>query len=138
MRIGIASGHSRNTNITQRRFEWERCSEAEIVLVQLLTAVGPDVVQPTDELYDIENNPALQAKIRLFNDSQVDFALELHLNGGGGDYSAAIYWDSEGSEWPILAHDRRPTAELLPSLAGLSERHPDVRGNRRTGLQGQR
>ena len=113
MRIGIASGHSRNTNITRRRFEWERCSEAEIVLVQLLTAVGHDVVQPTDELYDIENNPALQAKIRLFNERSIS-----HWNcistAGGGDYSAAIYWDSEGSEWPYpgarSAPNRRATS----------------------------
>ena len=98
MKIGIASGHSCNTNNPQRLFECKRCAEAEIVLVQLLGAAGHDVVQPAGELYDLENDPALQAKIQLFNETDVDVALELHLNGGGGDYSTAIYWDNEGRE----------------------------------------
>ena len=96
MKIGVAAGHSRNTDIPQRFFEWERCAEAETVLVQLLTASGHDVARRTCELYDLENDPALQAKIQLFNEADVDVAVELHLNGGGGDYSTAIYWDHNG------------------------------------------
>ena len=62
MKIGIASGHSHNTHIPQRLFEWERCAEAETVLVQLLSSAGHDVVQPAGELHELENNPALRAK----------------------------------------------------------------------------
>ncbi len=96
MRIGVASGHSRNTDIPQRLFEWERCAEAETVLVQLLAAAGHVVVQPEAKIYDLENGPALNSKIRCFNEAVVDLAVELHLNGGGGDYSTAIYWDHGG------------------------------------------
>ena len=96
MKIGVASGHNRNTDIPQRLFEWERCAEAETVLVQLLAAAGHAVVQPDDQIYDLKNNPALKFKIQLFNEADVDIALELHLNGGGGDYSTAIFWDHEG------------------------------------------
>ena len=108
MKIGIASGHSRNTGIPQRLVGWERCAEAETVLAQLLTAAGHSVVQPAAELYGLENNLALQAKIQLFNDPEIDVAVELHLNAAGGDYSTAIYWDNEGVEssaGKILAAD---------------------------------
>ena len=96
MRIGVASGHSRNTDIPQRLFEWERCTKAETVLVQLLAAAGHAIVQPDGHVYGLENNPALRSKIQVFNEADVDLALELHLNGGGGDYSTAIFWDHEG------------------------------------------
>ena len=29
---------------------------------------------------------------------ELDVALELHLHGGGGDYSTAIYWDNKGAK----------------------------------------
>ena len=96
MKIGVASGHSRNTNIPKRLFEWERCAEAETVLSQLLAAAGHGVVQPEDQIYDLENNLALRSKIQCFNEAAIDLAIELHLNGGGGDYSTAIYWDHDG------------------------------------------
>ena len=97
MKIGLASGHSRNTDIPQRLFEWERCAVAETPLFQLLAAAGHDVVQLHNQTYDLENDPALKSKIRLFNVAEVDMAFELHLNAGGGDYSTAIYWDHDGA-----------------------------------------
>ena len=51
------------------------------------------MIQPSREIYDLDNNASLRSKIQLFNESEVEIALELHLNGGGGDYSTAIFWN---------------------------------------------
>ena len=93
MKIGIAAGHSMNTDNPERRFEWQCCFEAELRLSRLLQAEGHEVVRPPRDLFQLENDAALLAKIDLFNTADVDVAVELHLNAGGGDYSTCIYWD---------------------------------------------
>ena len=87
MKIGIAAGHSMNTDNPERRFEWQCCFEAELRLSRLLQAEGHEVVRPPRDLFQLENDAALLAKIDLFNTADVDVAVELHLNAGGGDYS---------------------------------------------------
>ena len=46
MKIGIAAGHSMNTDNPERRFEWQCCFEAELRLSRLLQAEGHEVVRP--------------------------------------------------------------------------------------------
>ena len=93
MKIGVAAGHSITLDNPERQFEWVRCYEAAVRLSALLFAEGHEVVAPGREIYELENDSALLAKIDLFNQAEVDVALELHLNAGGGDYSTCIYWD---------------------------------------------
>ena len=45
-------------------------------------------------VYELDNNDALRRKVEYFNDANVDLAIELHLNGGGGNYSTVIAFDS--------------------------------------------
>jgi|GEM_PF-2637489 N-acetylmuramoyl-L-alanine amidase len=54
---------------------------------------GWDVVRVNGGIYDLPNDPALRQKVGYLNRSKVDVAVELHLNGGQGTYSTAIYWD---------------------------------------------
>ena len=93
MRIGIATGHTQNTNIKERLWEWEVCIRAQDQLVKLLDAAERDVVTPPHSVYDLANGAGLRQKVKCFNEAgALDLAVELHINGGGGDYSTCLYW----------------------------------------------
>jgi len=95
MKIGVATGHSHRTNITERRFEFTVCRKVDRHLQYLLASADYDVVDIPDRIYmDSTNDEALRFKTRHFNENAVELAVELHLNAGGGKYSTCIYWDN--------------------------------------------
>ena len=108
MLIGIATGHSSRCD-GDTLWEWQRCHCAEEELSRLLMASGHQVVRPPpDSIYQLSNSAALNAKIRLFNQRQVDLAVELHLNAGcGGDYSLCLH------------HGRSKRGKQLAAAIGL-------------------
>lgn len=63
MRVGIAAGHSEITEDPLRLAEHLMCRRVERTLFDLLQASGP----------------------------RADLAIELHLNRGGGSYSAVLH-----------------------------------------------
>ena len=93
-RIGICAGHSAVTR-GERLYEWKRCNEVLELLCELLKGAGHGVHRPPQSVDDMPNNEALNAKIAHFNFEEVDLAIELHLNAGGGDYSTCLYVESE-------------------------------------------
>ena len=104
-KVYVAAGHSRNTDIPSRLYEWEHCMVAERECARLLHDSGLDVVVPDDAMREMENNIALRAKVKQCNEEECDVAVELHLNAGGGSYATNLYWDdmerglsSEGGE----------------------------------------
>jgi len=96
-RIGIATGHSSATD-GERLFEYQQCAPVTKILSHLLNAAGHKVLEPPDPIYLYPNNKALTAKVDFFNQMEVDLAVEVHINAGGGDYSTALYWgNNEGA-----------------------------------------
>ena len=92
MRIGIAAGHSKNATDSQV-YEWGRCILAVEILTEQLRLAGHQVIRPAAPTYERHNDVALRNKTDLFNRSNLDLAIELHLNAGGGNYSCVLYWD---------------------------------------------
>ena len=104
-KVYVAAGHSPNTDIASRLYEWERCMVAEEECVRLLRSSGVEVVVPDGDMREMENNIALRAKVKQCNEEGCDLAVELHLNAGGGSYATNLFWDdkergrsSEGGE----------------------------------------
>tara|TARA_Y100000310_G_scaffold255696_1_gene263250 strand:- start:22643 stop:23218 length:576 start_codon:yes stop_codon:yes gene_type:complete len=94
-KVYVAAGHSQNTDIPQRLYEWERCMRAEEECVRLLRDSGVVVVVPDDAMRTMANNEALRAKVQQCNEGGCDLAVELHLNAGGGSYATNIFWDDK-------------------------------------------
>ena len=95
MLIGIAAGHSdHEENNEFRQEEHEHCRAAADRLGAFLDEAGFDVALTPADIYELDNNDALRAKVDYFNGAGVDLAIELHLNGGGGNYSTVIAYDS--------------------------------------------
>ena len=92
MRIGIAAGHSARTE-GEQLWEWRRCRAVQLRLSEMLRWAGHLVIVPQRSVYDLDNDASLAARIELFNQRQVDIAIDLHLNAGHGDYSTCLYWD---------------------------------------------
>lgn len=118
MKIGLAAGHTRNAaNNNFRLREFSICHATAKRLHWLLTAAGYDVTTPKNTVYDAENNEALRAKVDLFNTAGVELAIELHLNGGRGRYSTAIYWGNaqtrSESGYALAGHIARSYASGL-------------------------
>ena len=97
--IGLAAGHSKNTT-GERLWEWQHCYKVQQRLCGILLDCKHDVVVPPLEYWDLDNNSALKQKVNLFNRRLVDFAIEIHINAGGGKYSTVIYWDKDGKVSP--------------------------------------
>ena len=93
MRIGIAAGHSKNATDSQI-YEWGRCILAVEILKEQLRLAGHAVISPAAPTYERHNDVALHNKTDLFNRSDLDLAIEMHLNAGGGNYSCVLYWDA--------------------------------------------
>ncbi|MFC1526771.1 N-acetylmuramoyl-L-alanine amidase [Candidatus Latescibacterota bacterium] len=110
MRIGLAAGHSARTE-GERLWEWKRCRKVQSRLGELLVYGGHHPVVPPRELYQLDNDAALAAKIAYFNQRRVEVAVELHLNAGGGQYSTCLYW-SDGED-----HHSEPGKELAGHVA---------------------
>ncbi len=88
MRIGISAGHSRRCDDWR---EWSRCKEVCDVAFNMLKACGHEVVAPYTATYERFESVALTNKQSLFNRSNVDLAIELHLARNKGP--AVYYWD---------------------------------------------
>jgi hypothetical protein len=66
-KVYVAAGHSQNTDIPQRLYEWERCMRAEEECVRLLRDSGLEVVVPEAAMRTMANNEALRAKVQQCN-----------------------------------------------------------------------
>jgi N-acetylmuramoyl-L-alanine amidase len=97
--IGLCAGHSRNTT-GERLWEWQHCAQVQQRLSTILMDCGHQVVVPPLEYWQMDNDTALKNKVRLFNRRQVDLAIEIHVNSGGGKYSTVLYWDKDGKFSP--------------------------------------
>lgn len=97
MKIGLAAGHTRNTE-GERLKEHTLCWKSMDLCAELLSKAGKEVVLAPDYLYDLENNMAINLKVRFFNDQKVDLAVEFHLNrfNAQAQYGVIVY--CRGSE----------------------------------------
>jgi len=122
--IGIAAGHTRAC-VGTRLYEHERCYLASEMLVSLLRAAGHDARAVPETLYDLDNDESLHRRVQLFNDWGTELNLELHLNGGGGNYSTCLYWaggeDSRTAQLAALVEDGVAALMLWRSIGARTE-----------------
>jgi len=111
MKIGIAAGHSKNTE-GERLWEHCLCHRIGEALVEPLTSCGHTVITPLGSVYEKTNDDALRAKIKLFNCRKVDVAVELHINAGGGRYATCLYHRASAQGRELAQRTVRPLASL--------------------------
>lgn len=131
--IGLAAGHTGNTDDLDRKAEHMACLGALDFAQRLLIGSGIKVVTPPRELYRLVNNTSLERRIQFFNQQPLDAAVEIHLNRGGpkASYSLALYWQKRiGPRNFQTSRKGKPLAqEIAASLkANLPWRSMGARG----------
>tara|TARA_Y100000310_G_scaffold331632_1_gene405546 strand:+ start:11305 stop:11856 length:552 start_codon:yes stop_codon:yes gene_type:complete len=94
MKVAVIAGHTAiNPGNDFRDEEHRICRAVAEEVEELLDQAGVDLLVPQslDALYAMDNDDGLNAKVHLVNQAQVDLAVELHLNGGAGDYSSVLH-----------------------------------------------
>ena len=86
------------TNLPLRRQEHVKCAQVEDLLAGQLEMAGVPVLRLLDVEYkNLTNREAMQEKLSTFNGcSDLVACLELHLNRGGGSYSAVVHHNTSG------------------------------------------
>jgi len=96
MRIGLAAGHSSHPdNPERRRYEHRICRQVVHCLDTLLGWANHIPILLPSSCYLLDNDQSLTSRISYFNKSAPEFVVEVHLNSGGGQYSTAIYYDTD-------------------------------------------
>ena len=98
MRIGLSAGHSALTE-GERLWEWRQCRVVQERVSEILHWAGHLVIVPPRSLYQQDNDTSLNARVEFFNSRQVEIAIDLHVNAGGGNYSTCLYWDDDAGSF---------------------------------------
>jgi|TARA_Y100000310_G_C20693237_1_gene823760 N-acetylmuramoyl-L-alanine amidase len=94
-RIVIAAGHGERNNTAFRGQEHEICREVAALLASWLDCPDLEVDLLPSNIYEEDNDTSLNRRVAwIRTEHQIvkfDLAIELHLNGGRGNYSTALH-----------------------------------------------
>lgn len=92
--IGLAAGHTHNTDDQGRKAEHLSCLGALYFAQHLLKHSSIKVITLPHKIYQRTNNSSLSARVEWFNEQPLDAVVEIHLNRGKPrqSYSLALYW----------------------------------------------
>lgn len=139
--IGLAAGHTTNTDDQDRLTEHLACRRALDTATDLLRKAGIDVQLLPQDLYDRPNNESLAQRVTYFNSLPLDAVAEIHINRGRPrqSYSLALYWQKRiGPREFQTSHKGKALAqEIATSLkATLPWRSQGARGMEWAGRGG--
>ena len=103
MKVGVIAGHTAiNPGNDFRAQEHQICRVVSEEIGELLDQAGVEVLGAAyqvdlDAIYALDNDAGLNAKVVLLNQARVDLAVEIHLNGGGGNYSCCLHHPNSAS-----------------------------------------
>ena len=95
MPVAILPGHSKTTDNDFRLTEHLACRTVAGIVWDLLEDAQVEIWIPGDDLFQLSNDASLNERVRQLNAAHrqdpITLGVELHLNGGRGDYSCCLH-----------------------------------------------